>query len=60
MDTYLVSYLKNGELYETTTKATTLDEARGKIATRFDILPKFEIDTIYTDEDNHVGAVIQI
>jgi len=60
MNSYIVSYLKNSELFETTTKATTLDDAREKIATRFNIPKKFEIGTIYMNEDNHVSSVIQI
>lgn len=60
MNIYYVSYLKNGDLFETTTKANTANEAREKIAIRFNIPIKFEIGTIYMNEDNHVGAVIQI
>lgn len=60
MNIYYVSYLKNGDLFETTTKANTANEAREKIAIRFNIPIKFEIGTAYMNEDNHVGAVIQI
>ncbi len=57
---YYVSYLKNGDLFETTTEANTADEAREEIAIRFNIPRKFEIGTVYMNENNHVSAVIQI
>lgn len=60
MNTYYVSYLKNGELFETTTNANTAYEAREKIAITFNIPLKFEIGTGYVNEDNHVSAVKQI
>ena len=60
MNIYYVSYLKNGDLFETTTKANTADEAREKIAIRFNIPRKFEVGTAYMNENNHVSAVIQM
>ena len=60
MNQYLVSYLKNGDLFETVVKANTNYEAREKIAILFNIPIKFEIGTHYMNEDNHVSAVVEI
>ena len=60
MNVYMVSFLKKGELRETTIRADTADDARNKIAERFNIPTKFEFGTWYMNENNHVSAVIQI
>lgn len=60
MNRYLVSYLKNGELFETVVRANTNYEAREETAIRFNIPIKFEVGTGYMNEDNHVSAVVAI
>lgn len=60
MNIYYVSFLKNGDLFETVVKANTADEAREGIAIKYNIPKKFEVGTHYMNEDNHVGAVMQI
>ena len=60
MKTFLINYLKNGDLYETYVKANTNDEARNIIAVKYHIHHKFEIGTIYTNEQNYVSSVIEM
>lgn len=60
MNIYYVSYLKNGDLFETKIKANSADEARETIAIRFNIPRKFEIGTAYINENNHVNSVIKV
>ena len=64
MNRYYVSFMKKGELYETAVRATTADEARNFIATKYNVPTKFEVGTQDMNKDNHVdnhvSAVIQI
>ena len=60
MNNYNVRYLKNGECFEIIVKANTADEAREKSAIKFNIPLKFEIETPYMNEYNHVSSVLLI
>ena len=60
MNNYLVSFCKNGELFESIVTAKTADEARETTAIRFKIPIKFEVGSQYMNEDNYVSAVIKI
>lgn len=60
MKTYRVTFIQNGDLYESIVSAGTRDQARKFIATKYNIPIKFESGTIYQDEYNYVSAVIEL
>ncbi|RHB41803.1 hypothetical protein DW886_14695 [Enterocloster aldenensis] len=64
MKRYIVSFMKQGELFETVVIANSSDEARGFIANKYNIPFNFELKgeakmNTYL-ENNHVGAVILV
>jgi len=60
MKKYLVSFLKNDELFNSVIPAMSKDQARQIIAAKHNIPIKFEVGTIYENESNHVSAVIEL
>lgn len=64
MKNYLVSFIKNGELFESVVTANKADDARNFVANKESIPFNFEIKgdgycSTY-NENNHVAAVIEL
>lgn len=64
MKRYLVSFMKQGELFEAVVRANSSDEARRFIANKYNIPFTFELKgeaerNTYL-ENNHVGATILV
>ncbi|WP_313069830.1 hypothetical protein [Lacrimispora sp.] len=59
MKKYLVSFMKKGELFEVVKNAYDSYEARKIVSIENNIPMNFEIGKC-EDEDNHVGAVIEL